>query len=586
MEVNRLLGDELTYELQVRELPIGNTVAEKRMLFREALRMERQNLKTFPGKCTAPVELELDICSKKLSELRADVASFDSDNRENDFRRIYSRLLHVSERLARLQPNPDLEERKSLLYNESIQLLRELNIIFEQAKVSEEATMRPQSEQLQSREVSLIDAPNLLLPEVIHNNSQQGKEVSFDLVDVPPPNEALDEQLRNCSLLDDKQATETVYRRSAPPPDAYRRCEAQTTDRDRYSLPTSSLWKGNVAHPYPKYDDCNPIPFTHNTANFAPLTSSEQYPRCSQSDHLRRAYLIETFRTEGRFNEGTRFVDVGRWKVQFNGRSGVNEFLERVEELRISRGVSKEQLLRSAPELFTQDALLWYRTHNFTSWEALARQLKADFQPYDYEDLLWEEIRRRTQGAQERVVSFVAVMESMFRRLPSLPPEDKRVNMIRRNLLPSIQKDLALQTIHSISDLTRLARASEETDLRVRNFHPPPTNLRNLVEPEFAYRRVSSSSSQNVMAVSTNHTSTLPESLVNASEVRNLPTSNSQANSSNSRTPPTCWNCLQPNHKFRHCPEPRRVFCFKCGKSGVSSRTCPECSKNGLRGEP
>nr|CAI5845419.1 unnamed protein product [Callosobruchus analis] len=102
MELNRLLGDELTYELQVRELPIGNTVAEKIMLLRAALRMERLNLKAFPGRRTAPVELELDICSKKLSELRADVASFYSDNKENDFRRIYSRLLHVSERLARL----------------------------------------------------------------------------------------------------------------------------------------------------------------------------------------------------------------------------------------------------------------------------------------------------------------------------------------------------------------------------------------------------------------------------------------------------------------------------------------------------
>nr|CAI5870154.1 unnamed protein product [Callosobruchus analis] len=155
MEVNRLLGDELTYELQVRELPIGNTVAEKRMLLREALRMERLNLKTFPGKY---------------------IASFDSDNRENDFRRIYSRLLHVSGRLARLQPNPDLEERKSLLYNESIQLLRDLNIAFEEAKESEEAMMRPQSVQLQSREVSLIDAPTLLLPEVIHKTLSREKK--------------------------------------------------------------------------------------------------------------------------------------------------------------------------------------------------------------------------------------------------------------------------------------------------------------------------------------------------------------------------------------------------------------------------
>nr|CAI5845420.1 unnamed protein product [Callosobruchus analis] len=113
--------------------------------------------------------------------------------------------------------------------------------------------------QLQSREVSLIDDPNLLLPEVMHRNSQhgKGKEVSFDLVDVPPPNEALDEQLRICSLFEDRQITETVYRRSAPP-DAYKRYKVQIAGRDMYSLPTASLWKGNVSHLYPTYDDLNP----------------------------------------------------------------------------------------------------------------------------------------------------------------------------------------------------------------------------------------------------------------------------------------------------------------------------------------
>nr|CAI5846417.1 unnamed protein product [Callosobruchus analis] len=29
MEINRLLGDEITYELQIRGLPIGNTVEQK-----------------------------------------------------------------------------------------------------------------------------------------------------------------------------------------------------------------------------------------------------------------------------------------------------------------------------------------------------------------------------------------------------------------------------------------------------------------------------------------------------------------------------------------------------------------------------
>lgn len=94
-----------------------------------------------------------------------------------------------------------------------------------------------------------------------------------------------------------------------------------------------------------------------------------------------------------------------------------------MEELRISRGISKPQLLRSAAELFTRDALLWYRTSQFLSWDDLAKQLREAFQPYDYNNGVWEEIRRRTQGAHERVIVFVASMEQLFNRISQKPSE-------------------------------------------------------------------------------------------------------------------------------------------------------------------
>ncbi|KAJ8949455.1 hypothetical protein NQ318_007556 [Aromia moschata] len=79
--------------------------------------------------------------------------------------------------------------------------------------------------------------------------------------------------------------------------------------------------------------------------------------------------------------------------------------------------------------------------------------------------MLWEEILRRTQGTQEKVVNFVAVMENLFRKLPQLD-------------------------IHDNPSQPYKTRAIEETEMRVQRFAPPPISYRTLLESEMAYRRV------------------------------------------------------------------------------------------------
>ncbi|XP_050295859.1 uncharacterized protein LOC126735794 [Anthonomus grandis grandis] len=261
--------------------------------------------------------------------------------------------------------------------------------------------------------------------------------------------------------------------------------------------------------------------------------------------------------------------DVFRWNIKFNGQTSVNDFLERVEEIRLSRGVLKEQLLRSAPELFTGDALLWYRTNKFASWDDLVTKLKDSFRPYDYEYGLWDEIRRRTQGSQERVLTFIVAMESLFRKLSESPSESVKLNLIRRNLLPYIQSRLATHEIHDLHELTRLSRAIEETEARVQRFVPPPTNIRQLLEPELAYRKPS------------HHVASI-ESYSEPSDVKPIIPNNHSAFSTSIdavSSVVTCWNCGDSGHRFRKCSKPKTFFCFRCGKRDVSAKTCPTCSK-------
>lgn len=262
-------------------------------------------------------------------------------------------------------------------------------------------------------------------------------------------------------------------------------------------------------------------------------------------------------------NSRPPYLDVTKWKLKFDGESSVTNFLERLEELRISRGVTKEQLLRAAPELFTKEALYWFQTQQFSSWDHLECRLKEDFQPYDYELDLLEEIKKRTQGAKERVVTYVAAMKNLFRKLgPSMPNEESRVKMIRRNLLPNIQTPLALQDTPTISELIRLSRTIEETFHRATRFCPPPTNYKGLLEPELAYRKPFGSSSTCTSSVT---------------PIEIKPHANDSPRESE-RSSVRCWNCKGYGHRFKKCPEPRKKFCFKCGKENAVASQC--CQKN------
>lgn len=53
---------------------------------------------------------------------------------------------------------------------------------------------------------------------------------------------------------------------------------------------------------------------------------------------------------------------IHKWGITFNGDAGLSSFLERIEELRAARGVSKGQLFTAAVEFFSGNALVWFRS--------------------------------------------------------------------------------------------------------------------------------------------------------------------------------------------------------------------------------
>ncbi|XP_071055108.1 uncharacterized protein [Onthophagus taurus] len=238
----------------------------------------------------------------------------------------------------------------------------------------------------------------------------------------------------------------------------------------------------------------------------------------------------------------SKLVSVTKWGISFarDGKSSLSAFLERVNELRVARGVSKSVLYTSAVDLFRDRALICYRANrgNFANWEELVEGLKLEFQPVDYDDRLFEEIRQRTQGPGESMGIYVSVMKNLFSRLNTRIPEDTQVKLMLKNLTPAFQQQLTLVEVDSVEHLLRLGRKLEVTKLSVDSY-APPNRVARVLEPDLAYIQTDETVS---VAVAVEQSATTSE--------------------------PICWNCQKRGHRARECRAPKRLHCFRCGEQG------------------
>lgn len=250
-------------------------------------------------------------------------------------------------------------------------------------------------------------------------------------------------------------------------------------------------------------------------------------------------------------------VPVNKWDVKFSGDKkglSVNAFIQRVQELCGARNVSEDVLFNSAIDLFSGKALCWYRDARkyVSSWGELVEQLRVEFQPADYNEKLLDEIRHRTQGADETIGIYLAIMSSLFERLTCSISEEAKLKILLRNIAPFYQSQLGLVEVKTIAQLRDLCRRLEAKRESVEAFQPPPRRAIAL-EPDLAYVGVNEDVDRVAVAElkSTQH---------NTSEF-------------------LCFNCGKPGHKAAGCLEKRRRICYGCKKEGYTKRTCPDCNK-------
>lgn len=308
-------------------------------------------------------------------------------------------------------------------------------------------------------------------------------------------------------------------------------------------------------------DTVIPQPITPKGVN-----KDTEYETMELNNQVKDLHLSKVNNVNALAGFSIRTVSVAKWNVKFSGNTaqqGLNSFLERVEELRIARNMSMEQLFLESIDLFEGQALIWFRSirNRVRSWEEIVRLLKKHYLPSDYDEALWAEIRTRVQGTTERPHIYIASMINLFNRLTNVPAEEVQLKYIRCNLQPFYSNKLALIQVISIDALIDFCKELE--DLRDRNklFRSNVTTNNSPLEPDLAYQ----------------------EPVVNKRQVNTISTNNTKSNAYKSRrflkvnANLTCWNCQDKGHTYHRCMKERTIFCYVCGSRNVFYSNCPRC---------
>lgn len=233
--------------------------------------------------------------------------------------------------------------------------------------------------------------------------------------------------------------------------------------------------------------------------------------------------------------------------LKFNGKTCVKAFIQRLEELCLSRRISDIRLFNSAAELFSDEALCWYRgvRTEVDNWTGLKQLLIDEYLPFDYDHRLMIEIRGRSQGPDETIINYLSVMQNYFARLSKTISDVEKLNIVLFNLRPFYTTQLALNPAETWSDLKRKCRLLEHAKQRSELFTEPPKTTASCLAPDLSYK------GQRLTKVHVVQTTGKED---------------------------FCVRCRVDGHHLTNCTAPFILVCYRCGEKDYTFKNCPKCS--------
>lgn len=222
---------------------------------------------------------------------------------------------------------------------------------------------------------------------------------------------------------------------------------------------------------------------------------------------------------------------VRRWGLFFNGKifDDAHTFLNKLKILKNEYIIPDDVVLSAMPELLRDQAYQWLQMSKYpwNSWISFEEDFKSFFFKSDYLDELEDEILNRKQKKFESGKEYILAIQSLFVRHGNFS-EEKKLNVMYRNLKPEYKYYVRKEDISSTQDLIRLTENFEKI-----RYEENQTNRGNFIN----------------------------------------------RNHDNLRTPNNYSPNFQNPGQSRISENRNRIHCYNCGRTGILTRNCA-CNQN------
>ena len=264
------------------------------------------------------------------------------------------------------------------------------------------------------------------------------------------------------------------------------------------------------------------------------------------------------------------------WNIKFDGSDSglsVEEFIYRIKSLTNDYLNNDFHLLcKHLHILLNGKAREWYWRYRKQvpnlNWTNLCSELRYQYKDFKTASDIKQQIRTRKQREGETFQSFYDDIVRMSDRLSAPLEEEELIEIVTRNLLPEIRKELLYVNVMSINQLRKLCYMrenllSEEKETRRSQFPRANQNVRRNV---YSVECV-----ENVGTV--NNVSNEEFDCVRQETEEPM-----QVSAINGQKKLICANCDQEGHHWQNCIAERRVFCYGCLAKGVYKPQCKKCN--------
>ncbi|XP_062713646.1 uncharacterized protein LOC134290505 [Aedes albopictus] len=184
---------------------------------------------------------------------------------------------------------------------------------------------------------------------------------------------------------------------------------------------------------------------------------------------------------------------VHNWPFKFRGEkdtTSLNIFLDRVETFAKSEGMSDGTLLSSIKHLLQDDALDWYARamsqRLLFSWQAFKQEIKREFLPSGYAQILRLEASFRFQGQSESFAKYYRDIAALFRFISPPMTEDEKFFIVKKNMNADYAAIVTAARPVDLREMVEVCTSYDETRMLLNRQRRIPVPHNALLEPSFA----------------------------------------------------------------------------------------------------